>query len=215
MKQLFLPRVTDFTVTGDGSNPAWDSTAWETITRVGGERAYATRAKSVYSTTGIYFLVDCEDLQLTCSLTEDFADLYVEDVVEVFLWPDEKTPNYFEYEISPLNVELPIIVTNNEGVFHGWLPWHFTGERKTRKAATVTGGEQASMASVTGWCVEFFIPFALLTGLGNVPPTPGMTWRGNIYRIDYDASPTHWAWDPDTKTNFHDYEHFGELVFGE
>ena len=40
----------------------------------------------------------------------DFLDLYNEDVVEVFLWPDESFPVYFEYEVSPLNYELPIII---------------------------------------------------------------------------------------------------------
>ena len=36
-------------------------------------------------------------------------DLWNEDVFEVFLWTDERYPVYFEYEISPLNHELPIL----------------------------------------------------------------------------------------------------------
>jgi len=53
-----------------------------------------------------------------------------------------------------------------------------------------------------------------LKGLGNVLPKPGMKWRANVYRIDYDAAPmTQWAWCPDTSTNFHDYRHFGTLLF--
>ena len=50
-------------------------------------------------------------------MTADNLDIYNEDVVEVFLWTDESTPLYFEYELSPLNYELPIIVPNNEGDF--------------------------------------------------------------------------------------------------
>ena len=36
-------------------------------------------------------------------------DLWNEDVFEVFLWTDERYPVYLEYEISPLNHELPIL----------------------------------------------------------------------------------------------------------
>jgi hypothetical protein len=70
------------------------------------------------------------------------------------------------------------------------------------------------MAPVEGWMAEFFIPFALLRGLGNVPPKPGTAWRGNIYRIDYDAAPpSHWAWSPITGPSFHNFREFGTLVF--
>lgn len=214
--ELLIPRVDDFAVTGDGSNAAWSATEWVPLVRVGdGPATYATRAKVLYSATGMYFLVDSEDRQLTCTLTEHNSDLYVEDVVEVFLWSNEEQDLYFEYEISPLNYELPILIPNNKGKFFGWLPWHYTGERKTRTATTVRGGEKASMAKVEGWTAEFFLPFALMLGMGNVPPTPGMSWRGNIYRLDYDSGKaSHYTWCPDTNTNFHAFHKFGTLTFG-
>ena len=46
----------------------------------------------------------------------DFFDQLF-DVFEVFLWTDEKQPIYFEYEISPLGYELPILVPNFGGKF--------------------------------------------------------------------------------------------------
>jgi hypothetical protein len=60
----------------------------------------------------------------------DFLDLWNEDVVEAFFWTDESNPIYFEYELSPLNYELPILVPNNKGKFLGWLPWHYEGIAK-------------------------------------------------------------------------------------
>lgn len=213
--ELLVPHVDDFTVTGDGSHPAWNAMPWQPMPRVGGGPAtYQTHTKVLYSKTGLYFLVDCPDTRLTCSGLPDFADLYTEDVVEVFLWTDETLPLYFEYEISPLNAELPIIIPNVNGRFHGWLPWHYTGKRKTRTATAVRGGEKAPMATVEGWSTEFFIPYALLVPLANVPPRPGSTWRANIYRIDHDAgTASQWAWCPDTGCNFHDYQRFGTLRF--
>ena len=205
----------DFELDGLGSAPAWASEPWLPLTRVNGNSTYGTKTKMLYSPKGIYFLVECEDRKLTCTMTKDQDDIYKEDVVEVFLWTDEKFPLYFEYEISPLNVELTIMVPNVEGRFFGWLPWHYTGDRLTRRSTRVIGGEQKPGASVSKWITEFYFPYELLRPLGNVPPKPGTKWRANVYRIDYDEKPTsQWAWDPATGPNFHDYRNFGTLVFG-
>jgi len=207
--------VNDFEVSGDGSASAWQSVPWEPLVRVGeGKASHASRTKILWSQTGLYFLVDCEDRQLTCTMTQDGDDLFREDVVEVFLWPDEAHPVYFEYEISPLNFELPILVSNHEGTFHGWLPWHYIGPRRVRHATSVRGGTREPGAAVTGWSAEFFIPFELFSGLGNTPPKAGSRWRANIYRLDYDAGEaSHWAWNPETAHRFHNYQQFGVLEF--
>jgi len=213
--ELHLPQVDDFAVDGTGGAPAWEVASWQRLMRVGaGPATYATRAKLLWSATGIYGLVDCEDRQLTCTLQQDFANLFTEDVVEAFFWTDEAHPVYFEYEISPLGRELPILVANDGRTFHGWLPWHFEGPRRTRKAAAVRGGPAEPYATVQGWQVEFFLPFALLRGLGNTPPSAGTSWRANLYRIDYDEKPvSQWAWCPDTGCNFHACRDFGTIVF--
>jgi hypothetical protein len=135
--------------------------------------------------------------------------------VEIFLWPDESHPLYFEYEISPLGVELPILVPNRDGKFFGWRPWHYGDERLVRRATSVRGGEKLPLARIEEWTAEFFIPFALLIAVIPGIPKPGCRWRANMYRIDYDdGQPSHWAWCPDTRTTFHDFRHFGTFLFG-
>ena len=215
MNEINVSRVADFEVTGDGANPAWSNAEWHALTRVwNGRSTYTSRFKTLYSDTGIYFLIDCPDRRLTCTIQEDNRNLYTEDVVEVFLWTDEAHPIYFEYELSPLNHELPIIVPNNNGRFHGWLPWKGVGPRATRHATAVRGGPKEGGASVEGWRGEFFIPFELLQGLGNECAAPGMTWRANVYRIDYDdGEASHWAWNPEINASFHDFRHFGAFHF--
>jgi hypothetical protein len=213
--EMEVKRAGDFEVTGKGIAPEWERAEWQPLTPVAGASPYASRAKVLYSETGMYFLFDCEDGRLTCTMTEDYDEIYREDVVEVFLWPDESQVLYFEYEVSPLGVELPLLIPNRGGVFMGWRPWRYVGERKIRKATSVRGGRKALKAPVEGWMAEFFIPFALMKGLGNVPPRPGMRWRANLYRIDYDLTPaTHWAWSPATGANFHNTPGFGTFVFG-
>jgi hypothetical protein len=214
--RLTIPKVADFAVTGDGNNASWNAAGWQKLTRAGaGASNYETKAKVLCSESGIYFLVDCEDRVLHCTLAADNLDLYNEDVVEVFLWPDEARTLYFEYEISPLGYELPLLVPNHDGDFYGWLPWHHEGGRRIQKATAVRGGRKASRADVRGWTTEFYIPFCLLKGMGNVPPSRGAQWRGNLCRLDYDTLPrSHWTWSPGTGDEFHRFQGFGTFVFG-
>ncbi|MGE5359645.1 MAG: carbohydrate-binding family 9-like protein [Bacteroidales bacterium] len=213
------PRLTvrptaDFDVTGTGDHAAWSEAEWTPVPgRRGASHPYDTRFKMLYSATGVYVLAECSDRTLTATMTEDFMDLWNEDVFEVFLWTDERYPVYFEYEISPLNRELAILVPNFGGQFLGWRPWHYEGARQTRKATSVVGGRKEPNASIQAWRAEVFLPYALLQPLQNVPPTPGTRWRANFYRMDYDGGKvTRWEWAPVGKT-FHECEKFGELLF--
>jgi predicted TIM-barrel fold metal-dependent hydrolase len=213
-RALRVPSTDDFEVAGDGRAEAWKKTHWESLRRRTKDGLpYETRIKVLYSKTGLYVLMDATDKKLTATMKEDFLNLWTEDVFEVFLWPDEKQPVYFEYEISPLNYELPILIPNFDGKFLGWRPWHYEGGRKTRKATSATGGELKSGAAVTGWKAEVFIPYELLTPLQNVPPKPGSRWRANFYRMDYDdGKTTSWDWAR-VGQSFHEYQKFGTLVF--
>jgi len=146
-------------------------------------------------------------------MNEDFMDLWNEDVFEVFLWTDERYPMYLEYEISPLNRELPILIPNFGGQFLGWRPWHYERDRLTRKATSTVGGPKQPHAAIQGWRAEFFIPYALLRPLQNVPPKPGTRWRANVYRMDYDEGRrAQWEW-AHVEKSFHEYERFGDLLF--
>jgi hypothetical protein len=94
-------------------------------------------------------------------------------VFEVFLWPDERDSIYFEYEISPLNRELPILVPNLGGTFLGWRPWHYEGARKIRKATAAIGGQLASGGKVDGWKADVFISYELLSHFAMFLPRQG------------------------------------------
>jgi len=206
--EILVKKTEDFEVTGDGSSAAWQKTQAILLPKVMGKVNYGTTMKILYSDRGIYLYYQCEDRSITSTLKEDFADIFNEDVVEAFFWPEEKTVIYFEYELSPYNFELPILVPNYNMKFYGWRPWHYEGHRKTVHKAFI----QKNGDKVTGWSGEVFIPFDLLVPLQNVPPHSGTTWRANFYRIDYDDDPTEWAWKT-TGPSFHEYEKFGRIVF--
>lgn len=211
--ELTVKKTINFEITGDGSASNWKHAEWIFLPqRKEKPETYETKVKVLYSDSGMYFLFDCQDKKLISTITADNEDLWYEDVVEVFLWPDETFPVYFEYELSPMNYELPILVPNNNGNFLGWLPWHYEGERKTKHKTSVRGGKKESGADISGWMAEFFIPYALLAPLPEVPPKSGTKWRANMYRIDYDQGQTTFSWQETSKT-FHDYKKFGTFIF--
>lgn len=212
---MIIKQTEDFSITGKGGALQWNRTAWTAIPfLIGNGRKYDTKAKLLYSETGIYCLFNCEDDTLTATMQQDLMPLWEEDVVEVFLQPDISQTNYFEYEISPLNYELPLTIFNSGGALNRWIPFQYPDDRKTRHTVAVQGGEQLPGASVKGWTAEFFIPYTLMKPVLEKSPVSGSTWKGNLYRIDYDheREETLWALFKNNG-NFHEYDNFGFFHF--
>ncbi|MCA9159461.1 MAG: carbohydrate-binding family 9-like protein [Planctomycetales bacterium] len=214
LPSLSVKRCSDFQINGRGDADTWNSTSWIDLNlRPNASHDYSARFKILYSATGIYILFDGTDETLTATMQEDFLDLWNEDVYEFFLWPDERDTIYFEYEISPLGYELPILIPNLGGRFLGWRPWHYEGGRKIQKKVSATGGSTESLAKVSGWRAEIYLPYETLKPLRNVPPEPDTRWRANFYRVDYDAHKvSSWDWAR-TGPSFHEFKKFGTLVF--
>lgn len=203
----------DFQLSGNSQSTHWQATSWVTLSPEDAANQLETKFKVLYSKTGIYFLFDSQDERLTASKSTDFDKLWLEDVVEVFLWPDSSQTIYFEYELSPLNYELPILIPNINGKFLGWRPWLYEDARKTRHLTNVVGGKKQSGSAIKGWQAEFFIPYELLAPLANVPPRAGSVWKANMYRVDYDHHKTvEWSWQKTEKT-FHEFRKFGRIIF--
>src|SRR5689334_3137378 len=79
----------DFEVSGDGSNDAWKRAEWHALRRRQDDgHPYEARFKVLYSTTGMYVLMDGTDAKLTTTGRKDFENLWEEDVYEAFIGPD-------------------------------------------------------------------------------------------------------------------------------
>ena len=212
--KLYVKKCTDFSLTGTGDNPLWQQSDWVPMSLLDeSDLEYETRFKMLYSDKGIYVLGFCEDKLISTDYKVDQGDIWNGDVFEVFLQTDETNPLYFEYEINPHGAELAILVPNNEGDFYGWSPWHYEGDRKVNKTVRIHRVKGEPEEKITGWSVEFFIPFELFNGLKNSPPKSGTQWKGNIYRIDYDTGElVKWGWNSIDKS-FHEYKKFGTIIF--
>jgi len=208
-----IKKTTDFEVSGNGAAKNWDAASWLTIPqRTTAGDNHETKVKLLYSATGMYFLYSCNDSKLTNTMQQDFLDLWNEDVIEIFLQPDENIPAYLEYELSPLDFELPIIIFNENGKLNSWIPFHYEAERKTRHATSITAGEKKAGGLAGNWMAEVYIPFTLMKPVLKTLPITGTKWKGNLYRIDYDKGEALWSWKLNSG-NFHEYDKFGSFRF--
>ncbi len=210
MKTTTVSKTPDFTIDGSGSASAWGKTEWLSLLRQSSTGAsYSTKAKLLYSDNGIYGLFDCEDKKLCNTMQGDFLHLWEEDVVEIFLQPEAARAAYFEYELSPANFELPLIIFNADGKLNSWVPFLYEDHMKTTHA---TSTRYENDNQVAGWTAEFYIPFALMQPILRDTPVSGTIWKGNLYRIDYDEGESLNSWCA-TTVNFHEPEKFGWLRF--
>ena len=123
MNTIKVRKIEDFEITGNENTNHWKAAEWIKLTQRKSEGgSYGTQVKIQYSDRGIYFLFLCEDSKITSTMKEDNLDLWTEDVVEIFLWTDGQYPLYFEYELSPMNYELPLLIPNMEGKFRWKSP---------------------------------------------------------------------------------------------
>lgn len=218
--QTVVGKSPDFTINGEGNAIQWENTDWVEMTLQESPNDIPvdlkTKVKMLYSETGMYFLFQSDDRKLTATIQKDFGSLFTEDVVELFLWPDSTMPLYFEYEISPLNYELALLVPNINGKFQGWRPLNYEGRIKTQHLTTIQWGQKKSNATIKGWTAEVYIPYGLLSPIVQKPPKSGEKWKANFYRIDYDQGYTSWSWQkttPKVRGSFHQYQKFGTIIF--
>ena len=218
--QTVVKKTHDFKINGEGNAIEWENMDWVEMTLQESQNDapvdLKTKVKMLYSETGMYFLFQSDDRKLTATIQKDFGSLFTEDVVELFLWPDSMMPLYFEYEISPLNYELALLVPNINGKFQGWRPLNYEGKIKTQHQTAILGGQKKSNATIEGWTAEVYIPYGLLNPIVQESPKSGEKWKANFYRIDYDQGYTSWSWQkttPKVRGSFHQYKKFGTLIF--
>ncbi|TMU50700.1 carbohydrate-binding family 9-like protein [Flagellimonas algicola] len=212
--QIIVHKTTDFTPTGDGKSQYWEKVPWTNIRqRSHLNTGMETKIKALYSDKGVYFLFHCQDTELNASFNKDGERLWLEDVFEIFIWPDPSQEIYFEYELSPLNYELPLMVIKFDGELHRWQVWYFEDRRKIIHKTTVQGGPKETNANILSWMGEIFIPFETLYPMSQKKPTPGTHWKANFTRMDYQNNKSiHWSWQ-ELPNSFHEINKFGTILF--
>lgn len=132
------------------------------------------------------------------------APLYEEDVVELFLAPEDPRV-YFEVEVNPLGTTFDAKISSPDGVratMRTDLTWNCAG------MLAAVRREPSRLAIVVR------LPFV---SLGRKAPADGETWGANLFRIDRhpERGDEFMAWRPTMKTpaDFHVAAAFGTLQF--
>ena len=164
-----------------------------------------TQLRAAWSAAAWHLRFDCVDNLHWATLRERDAQLWTEEVVEVFIDPEGDGAGYFEIEVNPLGTVCDLVLRR---IASGWrkdFSWQVEG---LRAAAGLQPG---------GWWAELAIPFAALTP---VWPLPGTVWRANFFRIDRPgglagstADRALSAWSPTGWASFHVPQKFGYLEF--
>ena len=212
--KLLVPSCEDFQITGKGDNIQWRAIAWTNLQKLdAGGKDYKSQFKIMYSSTGIYVLFNGEDEKITSRFKKNFDKIFNGDVFEVFFHTNPAEPIYFEYEISSLNKELVLLMSNNNQIISGWAPWPYENERKVRKLINISGGTMEPGSTIKSWTAELFFSYNLLSPFQNTPPLKGTRWNANFCRLDYDSgSMIKWAWAP-VNNSFHELYRYYSLLF--
>lgn len=169
-----------------------------------------TLAKVLWDVDFLYFAFRSWDENITATLDQRDDHLWTEEVVEVFIKPDENHPNYLEFEVNPLGAMIDIYLIDIRKA----IPYKSYNAAGLEWAIQVDGTVDGEPGDKS-WTCEMAIPIAEFVTAANLPPKAGDRWKANLYRVDQLPRRAGWAWSPTLKADFHVPAMFGELVFSE
>ncbi|MCE5252203.1 carbohydrate-binding family 9-like protein [bacterium] len=211
------------TITLDGK---LDDAAWKnapeavfTETNTGKPVPLKSTVRVLWDDTNIYFGFYCEDPDAWATLDKFDDPLWGEEVVEVFIDPENKCHTYYELEVNPIGTAVDLFIINqgreHDGRFTGWKEWNC---RNLKAAAYTEGDGRKEGTKDKYWTVELAIPFEQIWTADNRPPKDGDMWRINCYRIERGDSKNKdddWyaAFNPTKRGSFHTPWEFGKFTF--
>lgn len=178
--------------------------------RDGSESALRTEGRMLYDDNFLYFAFKLEDSNIWATMRNRDDHLWLEEVIEVYLVPDLKGPNYIELEVNPLGSMIDIYLLD----IRKPIPYKSWNSHELEWAVSVDGTIDGEPGD-NGWQCEIKFPLSDAVTAPNLPPKPGDQWGMNLYRIDNKPERAGLAWSPIMKGDFHTPSMFGTLVFSE
>jgi hypothetical protein len=166
----------------------------------------ATEFRALWDDGNLYLAFVCTDPEIIATMTERDSGLYDEDCVEAFISSGDELRRYYEFELSPRNVQMDASV----------FPTEDGKDKVVDYSWNCVGLRTATSITEDGWIIEVAIPFGQI-GRDKRTPHAGDTWRANFYRADYShgRETEYICWSPmmEKEANFHRPDRFGRLVF--
>lgn len=207
------------TIDGSGDEPVWSTAAtlnnfhmaW--LGAEGVSRTSPTEAKILWDRDYIYFWAKLQDKDLKATVMERDGKTWEDDVFEVFLKPSTEHNGYYEFHVTPRNVQMDLFIP--ERAPNAFEKYRNAHEFEFSSAVKLNGTLDQRDDVDESWELEFRLSwqdFALTGGR----PEPGETWTFSLCRYDFDArmsEPTLTSIAPLKKRSFHAYEDFLPIEF--
>ena len=177
---------------------------------------YATTARLLWDADHLYIAATLEEPNVTARLRQRDTIIWKENDFEVFLDPEGRGIDYYEWEVNARNTMMDLLLTHPYragGEF--LLSWDCTG---LRHAVQVDGTLNDSRDTDRGWTVEMAIPIrSLRKNFRNTEGAKaGEVWRINFSRVEWlhpEGPEENWVWSPCGEIAMHMPERWGYLCF--
>ncbi|MBL7223268.1 MAG: carbohydrate-binding family 9-like protein [Candidatus Brocadiae bacterium] len=171
-------------------------------------------ARMLWDDENLYVAVTMEDRDVYAVKTQHDGQLWLDDVAEVFLKPDEAKHIYYEFEVNAAGATLDMLIARRgAGHFDRWWPW----ESSIKAKVSIQGTLNEWRDSDKGWIAEIAIPLAAFKDAAPKVQL-GDRWRFAICRYNYSVylpgrEPSSTA--PLTRADFHRHEEYDFVEFAE
>lgn len=215
--ELTAYRVEDFEPQVMPVHEAWARSSSKAMVQTRGEKLYAPRFRLAYSSSGLYFLVECADTKLSTSFLENGRALWTGDALGLVLQPAGEGGAVVEYVFSPTDRHAVRSAGAGESLA-GAEPRRSGDPAVVQKVFVmgegVFGVGTPGQEGLEGWVAELYLPYSLFEPVVSSPPQPGDRWRVAFYRVDYDGEePAHWSWPGTGNHPLGSEVGFGTLLF--
>lgn len=205
---------------GAWDGPAWKDTGILDISHFRPESSDhrpQTQAKLMYGFEGIYGIFRVKDKFVRCVHRRHLDPVYKDSCVEFFIHPRSDC-GYFNFEFNCGGTLLASYIKDPVRMQDGFIECERFSKNDVRQVRIYHSQPKMTdpeIREAVTWYIEFFIPYKLLEKyIGFLDISPGMIWKGNLYKCADESSHPHWAaWSPVDSLNFHLPRCFGELAF--
>ena len=142
----------------------------------------ATRARLLWDREFIYFFADMDDGDLYADVKEDDAQIWDNDVFEMFLKPADDRPAYYEFQVNAAGAKLDMLLPRRGA--GGFVRFRKDGEFHIDAVVKLRGTLNDWTDTDKGWSVEGRIPWRDFVRTGGRPEA-GDIWKFTLCRYDF------------------------------
>ncbi len=137
--------------------------------------------KLLWDDNNLYIGIEAKDRDIWATIREHDGKLWQEDVLEAFFKPDKNKPTYFEFEFSPKNTSLDLMIPRRSARSFEYMKSY---ESHLKSAVKVYGTLDDWKDIDEKWVLEVAIPFSAFKDITS-PPKIGDEWSFALCRYDY------------------------------